>query len=217
MPCRTLALVVVLAIATVSGCTEGERPAATLDTVAPTQPTSVPTPTQPATSTSVTTDTEPAPVAAVVLPVPIAAPLDEYAEEPVVELGTIEIPALSVAATLYEGIRLTTFDRGPGHWPGSAMPGEFGNVVVGGHRTNGSKPFRHLDALVPGDEVIFTTAAGRFVYTVSSTEITTADDLTVVHQNRGNSATLFACHPVGSTAERIVVHLRLAPQLKEQP
>jgi sortase A len=141
---------------------------------------------------------------------PIPAPADENADEPVVELGTIEIPKLGVAATLYEGIRLPTFDRGPGHWPGTAMPGEFGNAVVGGHRTSKSKPFRHLDQLVPGDEVRFTTAAGTFVYRVTSTEIVDPYETRVVNQNPGFSATLFACHPVGSTKERIVVHLTLA-------
>ena len=53
--------------------------------------------------------------------------------------------------------RSTTLDRGPGHWPGTAMPGEVGNVVVGGHRTSHDKPFRNIDQLVAGDEVIFTT------------------------------------------------------------
>lgn len=217
MPRITLALVVVLFTATFGGCTDDARSgASTADTIEPSR-TRVPTSTEPPTSTSITTDTEPAPTAAIALPVPIAVPLDENAEEPVVELGSIEIPALDVAATLYEGIRLTTFDRGPGHWPGSAMPGEFGNAVVGGHRTSGSKPFRHLDALAPGNEVIFTTSSGRFVYAVSSIEITRADDLTVVHQNPGYTATLFACHPVGSTNERIVVHLRIASATQEQP
>jgi sortase A len=149
-----------------------------------------------------------APVAPV-LPVPVPPPVDDEAPEPVVELGSIEIPSIGLSAVLYEGIRLTTFDRGPGHWPGTSMPGEFGNAVVGGHRTSGSRPFRHLDALVPGDAVVFTTAQGRFDYQVTSTEIVTPDSLRVVNQNPGFTATLFACNPVGSTRERIVVHLSL--------
>jgi sortase A len=136
-------------------------------------------------------------------------PLDENAEEPVVELGTLQIPKLGVVATLYEGIRLPTFDRGPGHWPGTAMPGEFGNAVIGGHRTSKSKPFRYLDELVPGDEVVFTTSAGSFVYRVTSSEIVDPLETRLVNQNPGFTATLFACHPVGSTKERIVVHLTL--------
>ena len=61
---------------------------------------------------------------------------------------------------MFEGIRLSTLDRGPGHWPGTAMPGELGNVVVAGHRVSHNEDFRNLDQLVPGDEVIFNTAVG---------------------------------------------------------
>jgi sortase A len=147
--------------------------------------------------------------AAPALRTPIPAPVDENAAEPVIELGSIEIPKLGIDETLYEGIRLPTFDLGPGHWPGTAMPGEFGNAVVGGHRTSMSKPFRYLDRLVPGDDVVFNTDAGRFLYRVTSTEIVDPYEMRVVNQNPGFSATLFACHPVGSTKERIVVHLTL--------
>ena len=144
------------------------------------------------------------------LPTPIPPPVDDEADEPVIELGTIEIAALGVRAPLLEGIRLPTFDRGTGHWPGTAMPGQFGNAVVGGHRTEGSRPFRHLDTLVAGDEVVFTTADGRFVYHVTAVDVVSPDDLGVIAQNPGFTATLFACHPPGSTDERIVAHLVLA-------
>lgn len=141
---------------------------------------------------------------------PIAVPLDQDAAEPVIDIGTIEIPKLGVSERLYEGIRLTTFDRGPGHWPGTAMPGQFGNAVIGGHRTSHTRPFRHLDALVPGDVVIFTSDAGRYEYLVDSTEIIAPNFTQIVNQNPGFTATLFACNPPGSTKERIVVHLVLS-------
>ena len=111
--------------------------------------------------------------------------------------------------TMLEGIRLTTLDRGPGHWPGTAMPGRAGNVVVAGHRTSHTKPFRRLDALAPGDEVIFTMPDGRFVYRVVGTEIVTPDRIDITNQTSAKTATLFACHPPGSTKQRIVVHLVL--------
>ena len=90
------------------------------------------------------------------------------------------------------------------------MPGTIGNVVVGGHRTSKAKPFRHLEQLESGDEVIFTTDAGRFVYHVVQTEIVTPDSMWIVDQTHAFTATLFACNPVGSTTERIVVFLELA-------
>lgn len=145
----------------------------------------------------------------IALPVPIAVPVDSVGDEPVIEVGSIEIPALKVSETMYEGIRLTTLDHGPGHWPGTAMPGQIGNVVIAGHRASHSKPFRNVDKLVAGDEVVFNTADGRFVYTVVSQEIVTPDALYIVDQTPKKTATLFACHPPGSTRERIVIHLVL--------
>ena len=107
----------------------------------------------------------------IVLPQPVAPPLDEHGIEPVIEVGSIEIPAIDVYMAMYEGIRLTTLDNGPGHWPGTAMPGHIGNAVVGGHRTSKHKVFRNLDQLVPGDEIIFDGVDGRHVYHVTRTEI----------------------------------------------
>jgi sortase A len=149
-----------------------------------------------------------APTVVETLPVP-APPPEPRADEPYVELGTIEIPALSLAMPMLEGISLTTLDRGPGHWPGTAIPGHLGNVVVAGHRTSHGKVFRHIDQLVPGDEVIFTTPEGRFVYAVTETTVVTPDAMYIIEQTEARTATLFACHPPGSTKQRIVVHLEL--------
>jgi len=144
------------------------------------------------------------------LPVPIAPPEETGRRDPEMVLGRIEIPAIELDSELQEGIRIPTLDDGPGHWPGSAMPGELGNVVVAGHRTSNGAEFRHLDDLVVGDEVIMTTPQGRFVYLVESIEIVGPDALWIVTQTHEHRATLFACHPPGSVAERIVAHLRLS-------
>jgi sortase A len=142
--------------------------------------------------------------------VPIAPPDDARADEPEVVVGSIDIPAIGVSRTMYSGITLTTLDRGPGHWPGTALPGQRGNVVVAGHRTSKDRPFRNLDDLQPGDEVLFTTSQGQFMYLVSYTEIVQPDAIWIVDQTDAYTATLFACHPPGSVRERIVVHLNLA-------
>jgi len=171
--------------------------------------TAAPTSTTSSTSTTISpTSTTAAPE---LLPVPDPVPSNARAAEPRLELGTIEIPKLELSATMYEGVTLTTLDNGPGHWPGTAMPGRLGNVVVAGHRTSHARPFRHLEQLVAGDEVIFTTGDGRFTYTVVNLEIVDPDAIRIIEQTRARTATLFACHPVGSTRQRIVVHLELAP------
>jgi sortase A len=173
-----------------------------------------PTSTSSTTTSSTSTSTTIAPTTTAVpatLPDPESPPADPRAAEALTQVGTIEIPKIGVSKSMYEGITLTTLDHGPGHWPGTAMPGQLGNVVIAGHRVSHDKPFRNIDKLVPGDDVIMTTADGSFDYKVTSTEIVNPDALWIVDQTPDYTATLFACHPPGSTRQRIVVHLALAP------
>ncbi len=126
-------------------------------------------------------------------------------------MGTLSIPKIGVKMTMYEGIRLTTLDYGPGHWPGTALPGQIGNVVVGGHRTSKHRVFRNVDQLVAGDEIIFTDANGTHVYLVSRVEVVNPTDIWIIDPTETATVTLFACHPPGSTAQRIVVFADLKP------
>ena len=144
------------------------------------------------------------------LPSPEAAPTDDYAPTPDVIHGTLELPTLGVEQSLHEGITLTAIDRGPSHWPGSAMPGEVGNVVVAGHRVTHSRPFHDLDRLRPGDPLVFTLNDGsRWTYELTGTEVVAPDAMHIVEQTPEPTATLFACHPKGSVAQRIVARFRL--------
>ena len=200
-PLRVLALA--LGLPMVVACAGGT--AAVVDTPTVTTLPATTTTTSTTTTTTTTTTSTTTSTTTTTLPTPIAPPQDARAAEPVVELGTISIPRIDVEMTMYEGIRLSTLDLGPGHWPGTAMPGRAGNVVVAGHRTSGHRVFRNIDQLEPGDEIVFEDAAGRHVYVVTRSEIVPPTALWIVDQTPTPTATLFACHPPGSTAERIVV------------
>jgi LPXTG-site transpeptidase (sortase) family protein len=139
------------------------------------------------------------------LPVPERPPDDPHANVPVPELGTIEIPAIGLVHTVYEGVTLTAINRGPGHWPGTALPGQRGNTVFPGHRTTYSHPFGDLDLLEPGDEITFRMPDGVHTYAVAETLIVHPTELWVVDQTETPTVTLIACHPKGSAAQRIVV------------
>ena len=76
---------------------------------------------------------------------------------------------------MYEGVTLGTLNSGPGHWPGSADPGQIGNVVVAGHRVSHHADFLDIDQLAPGDQVILSNIGGRYTYVVTGTEIVTPD------------------------------------------
>jgi sortase A len=209
LPAAILALVVVAVGALVAVRLAGDP---STEAVAPASTAAVTTTTAPTTTTASTTTTTLAPTTTLArqLSLPVPPPPDPRGPESNPPLGRIAIPAIGVDAELEQGIRLTTLDRGPGHWPGSALPGQIGNVVVAGHRTSSGAEFRHLDRLVPGDEVVFTTDVGTHTYVVTGTQIVGPDALWITDPTDTPTATLFACHPVGSTRERIVVNLALS-------
>jgi sortase A len=140
------------------------------------------------------------------LPTPIPPPKEDGTRDEEIILGSISIPALDVEETLLQGIRLATFDEGVGHWPGTALPGQVGNVVLGAHRTSGIRPFRNVDQLKKGDEIIVTTEEGSFVYIVDGTTIVDpVSGMWIIDQSTEATMTLFACHPPGSVRQRIIV------------
>ena len=164
----------------------------------------------PSTTTTTSTTLPPTTVATVPANVPIDVPSDSYADEPVRTIGSIEIPKLGLRTNLQQGVTLHNIDLGPSHWPGTAMPGDVGNVVVMGHRVTHSKPFRNIDRLVPGDEVFFEVGGVRWRYVVTGHEVVTPKQTEIVEQTATPTATLFACHPPGSARYRYVVRLKLA-------
>jgi sortase A len=144
------------------------------------------------------------------LPAPIPIPADSYAPEPVVEIGTMEIPAIGLTHRIFQGVTLHNIDRGPSHWTGSALPGEMGNTVFAGHRSTYSEPFLRIDALVPGDSVVFTVHGRRSTYRVTGHLVVGPSDSWIADQTHAYTGTLYACHPIGSVAERYVVQMELA-------
>lgn len=147
-----------------------------------------------------------------VLPVPEDPPADPHAPTPYVVHGTVSLPTIGVTQPLHEGVTLTAINHGPSHWPGTAMPGQMGNVVVAGHRTTYTKPFYDLDLLQPGDPLVFTMNDGTtWTYELTGLDIVGPEEMSIVSQSSLYTATLFACHPKGSAAQRIVARFTLVP------
>jgi sortase A len=107
---------------------------------------------------------------------------------------------------VFEGVTLTVIDHGPGHWPGSANPGQLGNSVFAGHRVTHSHPFRRIHELVPGDDILFKMQNGTFTYKMTRSQIVTPKDVHIVNPTKDATVTLFACHPPGSARQRYVVN-----------
>lgn len=201
----TLAVIVLVGAATVA--VMRSTPAEDLSFDAPTLvATAEPAATSTTTAPPITTTTAPAAAPAPAPRTqPAAPPRESRAPTAIVQVGEIRIPRIGLIHKIYEGVTLTVIDQGPGHWPGSAMPGQLGNAVFAGHRVTHSHPFKRLNELVPGDEIIFQTNDGVFTYTMTKQEIVTPKDVHIVNPTPDATVTLFACHPPGSARQRIVV------------
>ena len=129
-------------------------------------------------------------------------------------LGLIEIPDISVDLVFVAGVGKQELKLGPGHYPGTPLPGQFGNAAIAGHRTTYGAPFSDLDLLEAGDEIVVTYPSATYVYLVTSTSIVTPDDVSVIatKDSSKGSLTLTTCHPKGSAAQRLIISAELDPK-----
>ncbi|MGQ0824605.1 MAG: sortase [Actinomycetota bacterium] len=207
-------------VASVTGAEDGAAPVAFVPPPTSTSTSTVaPTTTSTSTTTSTTTTTAPAPEpeagpapaeSTSPLPTPAQPPADPREDVAVVEIGRIKIPKIGLDHAVYEGVSLTVIDVGPGHWPGTPVPGGYGNSVFGGHRVTNSHPFRDVDQLALGDEIVFELTDGtRPVYAVTEQFVVDPDAMWIVDQVDASIVTLFSCHPKGSARQRIVIRAAL--------
>jgi sortase A len=130
-------------------------------------------------------------------------------------LGILRIPRLGVdwSWVMVEGVADGDIAKGPGHFPGTAMPGEVGNFAVAGHRATHGEPFARLDELQRGDEVVVTTTTDTFLYVVDRSQIVSPDLVSVLEPVPGRPdaapkralLTLVTCHPRWGSSERLIV------------
>jgi sortase A len=124
--------------------------------------------------------------------------------------GTISIQRIGINFAFVEGTSRDDLKKGPGHYPGTPLPGTLGNAAIAGHRTTYLHPFGDLDKMLPGDLIVITTKAGTFVYQVSRPWFKVrATDVWVVDNTPDPELTLTACHPKGSAEFRIVIKAKL--------
>jgi LPXTG-site transpeptidase (sortase) family protein len=142
-----------------------------------------------------------------ILPVPAPVPSNPWARRQPAQLGRIVIPAIGLDQPIFEGVDQAAFAHGAGHWPGSAMPGSWGNAVFGGHRTTQTHPFLDTDRLRPGDEIDFVMQNGwTYVYRVTRVFVVPQNALWIKNQSPGRTVTLFTCNPKGSATSRLVTN-----------
>ena len=123
-------------------------------------------------------------------------------------IGRIELPTLDRSYAFVEGTTTGDLRRGPGHFPGTPLPGERGTVAIAGHRTTYGAPFRTVDRLRRGDAIVVRMPYGRYAYRVEATRVVAPTALWVTRPVGHDRLVLTACHPLYSAAQRIVVFAR---------
>src|SRR5215813_2326682 len=114
---------------------------------------------------------------------------------------------------IVQGTGLPQLALGPGHVPGTALPGGIGNFAVAAHRVTAGNPFYRLNDLRPGDKVLVETAAATYTYQVTTTELVLPDDTAVLDPVPGRPRqhpskaliTLITCDPPWTGTHRIIV------------
>ena len=124
-------------------------------------------------------------------------------------IGRLAIPRLNVRSVVREGAGQDTLDLALGHIPGTALPGQPGNVGVAGHRDT---LFRGLRNVEKNDVILFQTPAATYRYQVESTAIVKPQEVDVLNAGFYPEMTLVTCYPfnyVGSAPDRFIVKARL--------
>jgi sortase A len=112
-----------------------------------------------------------------------------------------------------EGVSHEDLKKGPGHYPGTELPGQIGNTVISGHRTTYGAPFNRLDELRPGDPVVLETQGFFYTYRVLGTTVVSPSKIGETDHVPNQPGvtptqrllTLTTCNPKYSARTRLVV------------
>ena len=115
-----------------------------------------------------------------------------------------------------EGTTGNALRAGAGHYTTTPLPGERGNVAIAGHRTGFGEPFRHLDAMRPGDIITLETPVGNYTYEVMADVdghknpwVTHPRDFSVIAPTQEAVLTLTTCDPPHTSLKRLIVRAKL--------
>lgn len=123
-------------------------------------------------------------------------------------VGRLAVPRLHLRAMVREGDGDGTLSLSLGHIPGTAFPGQDGNVGVAGHRDT---LFRGLQSIEKNDLIQFDTLRGSYAYRVESTSVVGPEYVNVLKPGPYAELTLVTCYPfryVGPAPDRFIVKAR---------
>jgi sortase A len=127
-------------------------------------------------------------------------------------LGRLEIRRVHVRAMVREGDSDRTLSVALGHIPGTAFPGQNGNVGIAGHRDS---LFRGLRNIAVNDEITLETSRADYIYRVDSAQVVKPQRVDVLNPGPKPELTLVTCFPfeyVGSAPDRFIVKAHMVSE-----
>jgi sortase A len=140
----------------------------------------------------------------------IRATLDSGAAAPTARgapVARLVIPRIALDEIVVEGVGDRELNAGPGHLPGSALPGERGNAVLSAHR---DRHFSALDRLTIGDTVFTETITGRHGWVIAERRVLSSS-APALFRSGAPELTLTTCWPVryfGPAPDRLLLVAR---------
>ena len=134
-------------------------------------------------------------------------------------MAHLVIPKIALDEFVVSGTNEADLAKGPGHYLGTAIPGQAGNVAIAGHRTTHGAPFNRLAELAIGDPIYLTTSGGQqLTYIVSAVPVPVSPkDVTVLNNFGDNRLTLTTCNPEYSAVQRLIVVAAYLPPGATRP
>lgn len=122
-------------------------------------------------------------------------------------VGRLIIPSIGLDEIVVEGVGDEELNAGPGHLPGSAVPGDAGNAVISAHR---DRHFATLGDLRVGDTVYTETLSERTSWIVTKRRVVRAGK-PALFSSKHPLLTLTTCWPLrmfGTAPERLIIEAK---------
>ncbi|WP_174732623.1 class D sortase [Mesobacillus harenae] len=121
-------------------------------------------------------------------------------------IGILKIPKLDYELPIYEGADEDSLEKGVGHYPATAFPGQGEQILLSGHRDT---VFRKFGQLEEGDIFIVKMPYGTYEYTMKSSKIVDQYDRTIIKPAGKEELVLSTCYPfsyIGNAPDRYIIY-----------
>ena len=133
-----------------------------------------------------------------------AAPSGDVAIRHAAPVARLQIPKIGLDEIVLEGIDDDAMNGGPGHYPGSSLPGGAGNSIISAHR---DRHFRKLGELAVGDTVVTQSGSTTTRWVIVKRQVV-GKERPVLFPAKSATLTLTTCWPIryfGTAPDRLIL------------